>query len=90
MLFALISGATALLVLRGATDLEAHLWVAILGLQCVPYIASILCQVAAYMPERAPQTVLPPQPATTPATTPVPTAVPTAALVAKLDGSPQA
>lgn len=86
MLFALISGATALLVLRGATDLEAQLWVAILGLQCVPYIASILCQVAAYMPERAPQATL----AAPPATTAAQGATPTAALVAKLDGSPQA
>lgn len=85
MLFALISGATALLVLRGATDLEAQLWVAILGLQCVPYIASILCQVAAYMPERAPQAT----PAASPATPLVSVSAPPAALVAKLDGSPQ-
>ena len=52
MLFALVAGAAALIGLRGTTDLEAQLWVAILGLQCVPYVASILCQVAAYMPER--------------------------------------
>lgn len=87
MLFALISGAVALLVLRGATDLEAHLWVAILGLQCVPYVASILCQVAAYMPERAPAAVLAPAPA---AAIPVQSAAPATTLLPKFDSGPRA
>ena len=39
-------------MLRGANDLETQLWVGILGLQCIPYLASIACQIAAYMPER--------------------------------------
>lgn len=52
MLIALILGAVALVALRGANDLETQLWVGILALQCIPYVASIACQVAAYMPER--------------------------------------
>ncbi|ANQ84450.1 putative Beta-(1-3)-glucosyl transferase [Azoarcus olearius] len=52
MLFALILGAVALVTLRGANDLETQLWVGILALQCIPYVAAIACQIAAYMPER--------------------------------------
>ncbi|MFN3985046.1 MAG: glycosyltransferase [Rhodocyclaceae bacterium] len=53
MLLALVGAAATLIALRGYNDLEAQLWVAILGLQCVPYLASIACQVAAYLPERS-------------------------------------
>ena len=34
-------------------DIEAMLWIGILALQCIPYTASILCQIAAYQPERS-------------------------------------
>lgn len=53
LLLALLLGAISLVALRGANDLETQLWVGILGLQCIPYVAAIACQVAAYMPERA-------------------------------------
>ncbi len=52
MLVALVLGAAALVMLRGANDLETQLWVGILSLQCIPYVAAIACQVAAYMPDR--------------------------------------
>jgi hypothetical protein len=52
MLVALLMGAATLVAQRGAANLETQLWVGILCLQCIPYIAAILCQVAAYMPER--------------------------------------
>ena len=52
MLVALLMGAATLVAQRGANNLETQLWVGILCLQCIPYVASILCQVAAYMPER--------------------------------------
>ncbi len=68
LLFALILGSVVLVWLRGANDLEAQLWVGILALQCIPYVAAIACQVASYMPER-PSTVVP-----TPAAPPVPLA----------------
>lgn len=59
MLVALLLGAFALVSLRGANDLETQLWVGILCLQCIPYVAAIACQIAAYMPEKPmpPQTV---------------------------------
>ena len=52
LLVALLMGAATLVAQRGAANLETQLWVGILCLQCIPYLASILCQVAAYMPER--------------------------------------
>ena len=52
MLFALLLGTFALLFTRGSGDIEAMLWIGILCLQCIPYLASILCQIAAYLPER--------------------------------------
>ena len=62
LLVALLMGAATLVAQRGAANLETQLWVGILCLQCIPYLASILCQVAAYMPERketAPACALP-------------------------------
>lgn len=65
MLFALLLGAITLVAQRGADNLETQLWVGILCLQCIPYVAAILCQIAAYMPERSvastPHTELLPQ-----------------------------
>ncbi len=52
MLAALVIGASALAISRGMNSLEAQLWVGILALQCIPYLAAIGCQIAAYMPER--------------------------------------
>ena len=66
MLCALVLGAIALLLLRGTGDIEAMLWIGILALQCIPYTASILCQIAAYLPER-PATPEGTPPADTPA-----------------------
>ncbi|MFT3758627.1 glycosyltransferase [Thauera sp.] len=52
MLVALLLGAATLVAQRGIDNLETQLWVGILCLQCIPYVAAILCQIAAYMPER--------------------------------------
>ncbi|MBR0565182.1 glycosyltransferase [Azoarcus sp. L1K30] len=52
MLFALLLGAISLVAMRGADSIETQLWVGILCLQCIPYVASIGCQIAAYMPDR--------------------------------------
>ncbi len=52
MLIALLSGAAALIATQGWQDMQTQLWVAILALQSIPYVASIACQVAAYLPER--------------------------------------
>lgn len=60
LLFALILGSVVLVWLRGANDLEAQLWVGILALQCIPYVAAIACQIASYMPERPPVVVAAP------------------------------
>lgn len=56
MLFALLVGMWTLAELRGTGDIEAMLWIGILALQCIPYVASILCQIAAYMPDKKPAT----------------------------------
>ncbi len=53
MLVALLLGAVALILMRGANSIETQLWVGILCLQCIPYLAAIACQVAAYMPDKA-------------------------------------
>ena len=52
MLVALLLGIAAMLWAQDGTQLETRLWVGILALQCIPYLASIACQIAAYMPER--------------------------------------
>lgn len=54
MLTALAGGAFALITIRGIHDLEALLWVGILALQCIPYLASLLTQVAVYLPQQPP------------------------------------
>ncbi|NMG54076.1 glycosyltransferase [Aromatoleum aromaticum] len=65
LLLALVLGSVVLVWLRGAQDLEAQLWVGILALQCIPYLAAIACQAASYMPER-PATTVEPAPETRP------------------------
>jgi cellulose synthase/poly-beta-1,6-N-acetylglucosamine synthase-like glycosyltransferase len=60
LLFALILGSGVLVWLRGANDLEAQLWVGILALQCIPYLAAIGCQIASYMPDTQPPPALAP------------------------------
>jgi exo-beta-1,3-glucanase (GH17 family)/cellulose synthase/poly-beta-1,6-N-acetylglucosamine synthase-like glycosyltransferase len=51
MLSALALAAIALACQHGVGAVEAKLWICILSLQCIPYLASIICQVAAYLPE---------------------------------------
>jgi len=80
LLFALILGGAVLVWLRGAQDLEAQLWVGILALQCIPYVAAIACQVASYMPESAVEAALPNAPAAS--SSPVPSAASQAAPIA--------
>ena len=42
----------AKVITKGLADIETRLWIGILALQCIPYMASIACQIAAYIPER--------------------------------------
>ncbi len=58
MLLALVLGALTLISQRGMDNLETQLWVGILSLQCIPYVAALLCQAAAYLPERQPMPAL--------------------------------
>lgn len=52
MFFALVLAIMCLVSTRGIADTETQLWAGILALQCVPYLASVACQIAAYLPER--------------------------------------
>ena len=52
MLIALILAIMSMVWVREIIDTETRLWVGILALQCIPYIASVACQAAAYLPER--------------------------------------
>ncbi|MDR0563520.1 MAG: glycosyltransferase [Azoarcus sp.] len=52
MFVALILAMMSLVWTRGFGDSETRLWIGILGLQCVPYLAAFACQIAAYLPER--------------------------------------
>ncbi|MDR1662213.1 MAG: benzoate transporter, partial [Azoarcus sp.] len=62
MLVALVLAIMALIWTHGAGDAETQLWVGILALQCIPYTASIACQIAAYLPERRAPLSSPPEP----------------------------
>ncbi|MDR2260712.1 MAG: glycosyltransferase [Azoarcus sp.] len=59
LLSALVLAIAALFQARGASDLEMRLWIGILALQCIPYMAALACQIAAYLPERRPPAHLP-------------------------------
>jgi exo-beta-1,3-glucanase (GH17 family)/cellulose synthase/poly-beta-1,6-N-acetylglucosamine synthase-like glycosyltransferase len=52
MFIALILAIMSLIWTHDTTGTETRLWAAILALQCIPYMASIACQIAAYIPER--------------------------------------
>ncbi|MDR2209645.1 MAG: glycosyltransferase [Azoarcus sp.] len=52
MFIALILAIISLFWVRGTAGTETRLWASILALQCIPYIASVACQIAAYLPER--------------------------------------
>ncbi|MCB1954738.1 MAG: glycosyltransferase [Rhodocyclaceae bacterium] len=52
LLIALVLAALALVWLHDAQGLESRIWVGILLMQTIPYVGAILCQVAAYLPER--------------------------------------
>jgi hypothetical protein len=58
MLIALILAIMSVVWTRGAIDAETRLWVGILSLQCIPYMASVACQIAAYLPEQRGKEVL--------------------------------
>jgi cellulose synthase/poly-beta-1,6-N-acetylglucosamine synthase-like glycosyltransferase len=47
ILIALILAATAMLVSRGLTNIDAQLWVSMLALQSLPYISALACQLLA-------------------------------------------
>ena len=55
MLIGLLGGASALAWQIGTEDPTAQLWIAILLLQCIPYTAAVLCQVASYWPDSKPE-----------------------------------
>lgn len=59
LLVALLTAIGVLLITHGSTDLEARLWIGILALQTIPYLAAIACQFAAYRPERQPAAARP-------------------------------
>jgi len=52
LLLALIFCAIAMLATRGAENLDAQLWVAMLSLQSLPYISSVASQIIAQMPDK--------------------------------------
>lgn len=52
LLIALILSALAMLISRGVDNLDAQLWVAMLSLQCLPYISAVASQLIAQMPDK--------------------------------------
>jgi hypothetical protein len=60
MFLALVLGAYAMVAQRGTGDHAALLWVGMLCLQTLPYIAAMACQAIAHLPEIKPQTQLEP------------------------------
>ena len=54
LLAAILIGAAVLVAKRGLLDLEVKLWLSILMLQAIPYLAAVLCQIIAYLPDNAP------------------------------------
>lgn len=54
MLIAITASGALLVAQRGWLSLEIQLWVAILALQTIPYLAAVLCQIFAYLPDNAP------------------------------------
>lgn len=54
LLATILLGAGVLIAKRGLLDLEVKLWVSILMLQAIPYLAAVLCQIIAYLPDNAP------------------------------------
>ena len=52
LLVALIAAAWAMIMLRGTQNIEVVLWVTMLGLQSLPYIAALACQFIAQLPEK--------------------------------------
>ncbi|OYW30130.1 MAG: hypothetical protein B7Z51_06710, partial [Methyloversatilis sp. 12-65-5] len=53
LLVALIAAAWAMIMLRGTQNIEVVLWVTMLGLQSLPYLAAVGCQFIAQLPEKA-------------------------------------
>lgn len=60
LLLALLVAAIGMVTLRGTDSLEVILWVSMLGLQALPYLAALACQFIAQLPEK-------PEPAVAPA-----------------------
>ena len=54
LLLALLLAAGGLVWMHETQGLEARIWVGILLMQTIPYFGALLCQVAAYWPERTP------------------------------------
>lgn len=52
LLLALIIASIALLATRGTENREALLWVVMLALEMLPYLAALACQIIAHLPER--------------------------------------
>lgn len=53
LLCALLLAAAGLIWLHDAQGVESRIWIGILLMQTIPYVGALLCQVAAYWPERA-------------------------------------
>jgi hypothetical protein len=54
MLVAITGSGALLIAQRGWLSLEIQLWSAILLLQTIPYLAAVLCQIIAYLPDNTP------------------------------------
>jgi exo-beta-1,3-glucanase (GH17 family)/cellulose synthase/poly-beta-1,6-N-acetylglucosamine synthase-like glycosyltransferase len=52
LLLALLAAGSAMLALRGSESIEVLLWVTMLGLQSLPYLAALACQFIAQLPDR--------------------------------------
>ncbi|WP_018411321.1 glycosyltransferase [Methyloversatilis thermotolerans] len=52
LLLALFIAGAAMLYMRGTDSLEVLLWVTMLGLQSLPYLAALACQFIAQLPEK--------------------------------------
>lgn len=53
LLLALLAAGSAMLALRGTESIEVLLWVTMLGLQSLPYLAALACQFIAQLPDRS-------------------------------------
>jgi exo-beta-1,3-glucanase (GH17 family)/cellulose synthase/poly-beta-1,6-N-acetylglucosamine synthase-like glycosyltransferase len=54
LLLGLLLGAWSMYQAHGVEDFQSQVWIGILLLECIPYVAALLCQVLAFWPEAKP------------------------------------